>query len=71
MSLICIRLIKKDGGTGPLMSWQPWNCKVLNPTPKWRKMSEIHTISQIFFVRSCKNYETENRTYSKTEDTSP
>ena len=24
MPLICIRLIKKDGGTGPMMSWQPW-----------------------------------------------
>ena len=45
--------------------------KVLNPTPKWRKMSEIHKISLISFVKSCKNYETKNRTYLKTEDSCP
>ena len=43
--------------------------RVPNPTPKrWRKMSEIHKISPIFFVKSYKNYETKNRTYLKTED---
>ena len=68
MPLICIRLIKKDGGTGPLMSWQPRVQGAKSHSNQWSKMSEIHKISPIFFVKSYKNYETKNRTYLKTED---
>ena len=52
---------------GPYDVLATLKCKVPNPTPNWRKMSEIHKISEIFFVRSCKiNYEQDNNTIIKT-----
>ena len=51
---------------GPYDVLATLKCKVPNPTPNWRKMSEIHKISEIFFVRSCKrNYEQDNKAIIK------
>lgn len=39
-SVLCIPLIKKGGGTGPVMPWQPAYCKVPIPVPGYPEIDK-------------------------------